>query len=145
MDKGKETLDGRMSKLENMMTEFITSQKETNQRLSNQKTQLNSAIRTVENSVTQMAKELQQRNQGALPSNTEPNPQCKAITLRSGKTTVDAKQKEAKATEGLSSGDSQKQDTVNKYDEAEEGKNCEEQGNVAGEKSKGKAPIFTEE
>ena len=56
-DKGKETLEGRMTKLESIMTDFIASQNETNQKLSNQTTQLNSAIRNVENSVTHMAKE----------------------------------------------------------------------------------------
>ncbi|WP_386263621.1 hypothetical protein, partial [Xanthomonas translucens] len=63
-----------MTKLETMMMEFVTSQKDTNQQIQAANQQLHASIRNVENSVSQLAKEAQQRNQGTLPSNAEPNP-----------------------------------------------------------------------
>ena len=48
------------------------------------------SLQTIENQVGQIAKLLSERPTGGLPSNTEKNPnaQIKAITLRSGKTTI---------------------------------------------------------
>ncbi|KAD7477475.1 hypothetical protein E3N88_00611 [Mikania micrantha] len=48
------------------------------------------SMQAIENQVGQIAKLLSERQQGGLPSNTEPNPNAhvKAITLRSGKSTT---------------------------------------------------------
>ncbi|XP_076927147.1 uncharacterized protein LOC143590598 [Bidens hawaiensis] len=47
-------------------------------------------MQTIENQVGQIAQLLSERQQGSLPSNTErnPNAEAKAITLRSGRTTI---------------------------------------------------------
>ncbi|XP_076926597.1 uncharacterized protein LOC143589840 [Bidens hawaiensis] len=48
------------------------------------------SMQTIENQVGQIAQHLSERQQGSLPSNTERNPnvEAKAITLRSGRTTI---------------------------------------------------------
>ena len=71
------TNEARMNKLEatlDRLTELAMKQDNTNQ-------QMHATIRSLENSVTQISKELKQRNPKKFPSTSEPNPknQCNAI------------------------------------------------------------------
>ncbi|KAD4586318.1 hypothetical protein E3N88_23919 [Mikania micrantha] len=93
----------KMSNLEKMMTQFLSTAEARHQKsearhdqadarhqqFENELRSQGSAIRGIENQMGQIAKLLADREKGKLPSNTETNPKehCKAVTLRSGKTT----------------------------------------------------------
>ncbi|KAK1429674.1 hypothetical protein QVD17_11888 [Tagetes erecta] len=96
----------RKSNLEDMMAQFLSTAETRHQnsearhdqaearqqQFQNELRSQGSAIRGMENQMGQIAKLLSEREAGKLPSNTETNPKehCKAVTLRSGKTTKDA-------------------------------------------------------